>query len=60
MSDDPGLSPEQWAFLAQFSANYVAGRKFACMAARAIVALGMLAGAISGLILLYHNIPNFR
>jgi ABC-type Na+ efflux pump permease subunit len=43
----PTLSPEQMAFLVQFSANYVAGRRLMCSIAHIIVALGALAGVIT-------------
>lgn len=55
MSDN-GLSPEQWAFLRQFSADYVAGRRFFCWCARAVVAIGMLAGSIAAVVLAYQGI----
>lgn len=44
------LTPEQWAFLIQFSANYVAGRKALCWVARAVVGIGMIGGAIAGIV----------
>lgn len=58
--DDPTLSPEQWAFLRQFSANYVAGRRFLCWGARAVVGLGVLGGAVAAIIAAYQAIFAFR
>lgn len=51
------LSKEQRDFLAEFSANYVAGRRIACWAARAIVAIGVVAGGVTGIIELVQHIP---
>lgn len=50
------LTPEQWLFLSQFSANYVAGRKFMCWASRAVVALGILAAAVAAVVTAFHAI----
>ncbi len=43
------MSAEQWAFLVQFSADYVSGRRFLCYGARAVVAVGVLAGAVAAI-----------
>lgn len=48
------LTPEQWAFLAEFSGHYVAGRRILCWIARSIVALGMVCGALAGVAALIH------
>lgn len=47
------LSPEQWAFLSKFSANYVAGRRMLCWTAHAIVAVGAVVGALAAIIAAY-------
>lgn len=44
------MGPAQLEFLAEFSSSYVNGKKLLCWGARAIVALGMLAGAIAGIV----------
>lgn len=52
----PELSPEQWAFVEEFSANYVAGRKFLCWAARAVVAIGLLAAGVTAIVAAFQLI----
>jgi uncharacterized protein (DUF2062 family) len=49
MNRESTMTPEQWAFLVKFSANYVNGRKFLCFAARAMVAVGIIAGAFAAI-----------
>lgn len=44
---DVSLTREQWQFLSTFSQNYVAGRRFLCYGARAIVAIGVICTAIT-------------
>lgn len=48
------ITPEQWAFLAEFSGHYVAGRRILCWIARSVVALGMVCGALAGIAALIH------
>jgi uncharacterized membrane protein len=52
ISDAESLTPEQWSFLKEFSANYVAGRRIGCWIARGIVGLGMVAGAVAAVVAL--------
>jgi hypothetical protein len=51
-----GASAEELHFLVIFARNYVGGKKVLCWGARAIVALGMLAGAVVGIISLIHSV----
>lgn len=53
---DVSLTREQWAFLSTFSQNYVAGRRFLCYGARAIVALGVLCTAATAAVQVFHLI----
>ena len=53
---DVSLTREQWAFLATFSQNYVAGRRFMCYGARAIVAIGVILTALTAATQFYHLI----
>lgn len=56
VNEQEQLTPEQWAFLSQFSADYIAGKRFLCWAARAIVGIGIFAGSIAAIVTAYHAI----
>jgi hypothetical protein len=43
------LSIEQLRFLSSFSRDYVAGRRLLCVAARAVVGLGVVGGAVAAI-----------
>jgi hypothetical protein len=54
------LSPDQIEFLADFSFNYVNGKKILCWAARIVVAFGVLSAAVAGIIALITQIEWMR
>ena len=53
-------SPEELGFIVLFARNYINGRKFACWGARALVALGALAGAGAAVSTFLHSIGWLR
>lgn len=55
-----GASPEELHFLIMFARNYVGGRKFLCWGARALVALGMLAGALAAIAAFLNSVSRFK
>jgi hypothetical protein len=50
-------TPEELEFLTMYARSYVNGKKFLCWGARAIVALGMLAGALAGILAFFNMLP---
>jgi hypothetical protein len=44
------LTSEQVAFLRGFAGDYLAGRKVLCWASRAVVGVGILGGALAGIV----------
>jgi hypothetical protein len=51
-----GASPDELRFTVDFARNYVAGKKWACWGARAVVALGMLAAAVAAILSLIWKV----
>jgi hypothetical protein len=61
--DDPGvpeLTPERLRVLTTMADDYIAGRRILCLAARLFVALGTLAGAAAGMVMLMRAIHGGR
>lgn len=55
-----GLSIEQLLFLAEFSRDYVAGRRVFCLIARSIVAVGVIAGALAAILTAVHTVYGWK
>lgn len=53
---DVSLTRAQWQFLATFSQNYVAGRRFLCYGARAVVGIGVVLTALTAALQFYNLI----
>ena len=49
-------SAEELAFLVLFARSYVQGRWLLCWGYRAVVAVGIVAGAIAGIVTLVHQL----